>query len=102
MSGTMRNRSVNRMSAWSVALPEEARDRTERRAEDGRDERDRDADLERQLPRVQQPGELVATELVGAEPVVAVRLHRAEQQVLGVLAVRRDERRREAQRRSAR
>ena len=72
-SGTTRNRSVSRISTWSAPAPEVAGDRTDRSVpSDRRDDRDREADLQRDLAGVEDPAQLVAAELVGAEPVRAV------------------------------
>ena len=81
---------------------EVAGDRADDHADDRREERHREADLQRDLPGVQDLGELVRPSVVGAEPVLRARAARLDEQVLLVLRVRREPAAHRSTRRSGR
>ena len=69
----MRNRSVSALSACVGRLAEVGGDRTDGDTDDRRQERDDQTDRERDPSRVHDLRELVAAEVVGAEPVLRAR-----------------------------
>ena len=71
--GTIRNRSVNRIRNWSCHLPKNPAIGAGGGAEDRRQEADGQADGQRDLPGVEDLGQLVAAEVVGAHEVLRRR-----------------------------